>query len=102
MAEMLKHSNVKERLKRLREISGKVEHLRRFHSDFENKEFLKWTPITHEDINYDRLILFQKAGYVTQLVDWCNTHCQDHYVAYQGKFYFKNENDAAYFTMYWK
>ena len=43
MPDMLRHSNVKERLDRLRKISGKIEHLRRFHSDFENKEFLQWT-----------------------------------------------------------
>lgn len=101
MPDMLRHSNVKERLDRLRKISGKIEHLRRFHSDFDNKEFLKWTPISHEDINYEKIIV-ASAGYVTQLVDWCNTHCQDYYVAYQGNFYFKNENDAAYFTMVWK
>ena len=47
MADMLRHSNVKERLERLRKLSGKIEHLRRFHSDFENKEFLDWTCVSH-------------------------------------------------------
>ena len=46
--------------------------------------------------------MIEGAGHITQLVDWCNSHLQYHYVAYQGKFYFKNDNDAAYFTMYWK
>ena len=101
LAEMLRHSNVKERLERLRKLSGKVEHLRRFHSDFENKEFLNWTCVSHENINYEK-VMIEGAGHITQLVDWCNSHLQDHYVAYQGKFYFKNDNDAAYFTMYWK
>ena len=55
LAEMLRHSNVKERLERLRKLSGKVEHLRRFHSDFENKEFLNWTCVSHENINYEKL-----------------------------------------------
>ena len=68
--QLLKHANVKERLERLRKISGKVEQLRRFHSDFENQEFLNWTKIQHENINYDK-IMIQGAGYVTHLVDWC-------------------------------
>lgn len=99
--QLLKHANVKERLKRLRKISGKLEQLRRFHSDFENQEFLNWTKIQHENINYDK-IMIQGAGYVTHLVDWCNNNCTDNYVAYKGHLYFKSEIDASYFTMVWK
>jgi hypothetical protein len=99
--ELMRHSNVKKRLERLRKLQNKVKNLRRFHSDFENKEFLEWTAMSHDDINYDKLLV-KGAGHVTQLVDWCNTHCKDFYVAYQGKLYFKNDTDAAYFTMVWK
>jgi len=99
--ELMRHANVKRRLDRLRALQGKTKDLRQFHSDFENYEFLKWTCLSHDDINYEKLLV-SGAGYVVQLVDWCNSHCADYYVAYQGKLYFKSETDAAYFTMVWK
>ena len=97
LVEMLRHSNVKERLERLRKLSGKVDV---FIVTLKNKEFLNWTCVSHENINYEK-VMIEGAGHITQLVDWCNSHLQDH-VAYQGKFYFKNDNDVPYFTMYWK
>ena len=82
--EMLRHSNVKERLERLRKLEW-IEHLRRFHSDFENKEFLNWTCVSHENINYEKVMMgFWTYNTVSRFGR--NSHLQDHYVAYQGSF----------------
>ena len=68
--QLLKHANVKERLERLRKISGKVEQLRRFHSDFENQEFLNWTKIQHENINYDKTFLYVGRNHPVKSIDF--------------------------------
>ena len=98
---MLKHSNVKERLDRLRAIQGKIDYRRKFLSDFNNKEFLEWTPVSKENIKFENELV-PGSGVLTELIDWCNENCSGHYVAYRGDLYFEDENDAAMFIMVWK
>lgn len=98
---MLKHSNVKERLNRLREISGDIQNRRKFFNDFDNNEFLKWTAVSKDDIKF-KFELVPGSGVLTELIDWCNGNCKGHYVAYRGDLYFEDEHDAAMFIMVWK
>jgi hypothetical protein len=98
---LLRHSNVKERLERLRKLQGKVEHLRKFAKEFDNDEFLQWDKVEVSDLRFDNEIV-PGAGVLTQLIDWCNDNCSDSYVAYRGDFFFKSPTDAAFMIMVWK
>lgn len=98
---LLKHSNVKERLDRLRAIRGEIRTRRKFFSDFESNEFLKWTPVSKDDIKF-KFELVPGSGVLTELIDWCNDNCNGYYVAYRGDLYFEDEQDAAMFIMVWK
>lgn len=98
---MLRHSNVKERLDRLRAIRGEIRTRRKFFSDFSNKEFLEWTAVSKENIKFEGELV-PGSGVLTELIDWCNDNCDSHYVAYRGDLYFEDEQDAAMFIMVWK
>ena len=98
---MLRHSNVKERLDRLRAIRGEIRTRRKFFSDFSNKEFLEWTSVSKENIKFEGELV-PGSGVLTELIDWCNDNCESHYVAYRGDLYFEDEQDAAMFIMVWK
>ena len=54
--QLLKHANVK-KVGTSKKDMEEVEQLRRFHSDFENQEFLNRTKIQHENINYDKIMI---------------------------------------------
>jgi len=79
-----------ERLLRLRRIVGPEKNpKRRFASDFDNEDYLKWT--------------VKGAGRLGELVDWCDDNCNGIYVIGKSdKIYFEDENDAAMFALVWK
>lgn len=98
---LLRHSNVKERLERLRKLQGKVEHLRKFAKEFDNDEFMHWNKVEVSSLKFENEMI-PGAGVLTQLVDWCNENCTESYVAFRGDFYFKSDQDAALLIMVWK
>lgn len=98
---MLKHSNVRERLDRLRQIRGEIRDRRKFFSDFQNNEFLNWNRVSKENIKFEKELV-PGSGALTELIDWANDNCEGYYVAYRGDLYFEDENDAAMFIMVWK
>lgn len=94
-------SRTSELLDRLRIIRGEIRDRRKFFSDFKNKEFLKWTPVSKENIKFEKELV-PGSGVLTELIDWCNSNCEGYYVAHRGDIYFEDENDAAMFIMVWK
>ena len=94
-------SRTSELLDRLRIIRGEIIDRRKFFSDFKNKEFLKWTPVSKENIKFEKELV-PGSGVLTELIDWCNSNCEGYYVAHRGDIYFEDENDAAMFIMVWK
>jgi hypothetical protein len=97
----IRKSNTKELLERLRSIRGEIRDRRKFFSDFKNKEFLNWTPVSKENIKFEKELV-PGSGVLTELIDWCNSNCEGYYVAHRGELYFEDENDAAMFIMVWK
>ena len=91
----------KDLLDRLRKIRGEVRDRRKFFSDFDNKEFLKWTSVSKEGIKFEKEIV-PGSGVLTELIDWCNSNCEGYYVAHRGDLFFEDDNDAAMFIMVWK
>ncbi|MDA9374078.1 hypothetical protein N9R43_01715 [bacterium] len=96
-----RRSNTKALLDRLRKIRHATKDRRKFHSDFENKEFFNWTPVSKESIKFDAELV-PGSGVLTQLIDWCNDNCGGYYVAHRGDLYFEDPTDAAMFIMVWK
>jgi hypothetical protein len=93
-----------ERLMRLRRIVGPEKNpKRRFASDFDNDDYLKWTAISSDKIDYELKPLVRGAGRLGELVDWCDDNCNGIYVIGKSdKIYFEDENDAAMFALVWK
>lgn len=96
-----RQGRTQELLKRLRDIKGDIKDRRKFFSDFKSKEFLDWTPVSKENIKFDKELV-PGSGVLTELIDWCNSNCEGYYVAYRGDLYFEDDNDAAMFIMVWK
>lgn len=96
-----RNSKTRDLLDRLRIIRGEVRDRRKFFSDFNNREFLNWTPVSKENIKFEGELV-PGSGVLTELIDWCNDKCEGHYVAYRGDLYFEDESDAAMFIMVWK
>ena len=88
-------------LDKLRIIRGEIRDRRKFFSDFDNKEFLNWTPVSKDGIKFEKELV-PGSGVLIELIDWCNTSCGGYYVAYRGSIYFEDANDAAMFIMVWK
>ena len=103
VGELIRRSRVQERLARLRKITQPKEVKRRFASDFDNDDYLKWTAISSEKIDYELKPLIKGAGRLGELVDWCDDNCNGIYVIGKAdKIYFEDENDAAMFALVWK
>jgi hypothetical protein len=96
-----RNNNTRNLLDRLRKIEGKARNRRKFFSDFENKEFMSWTPVSKDNIKFDNEVI-PGSGVLTELIDWCNDNCDGSYVAHRGSLYFESDNDAAMFVMVWK
>lgn len=88
-------------LDKLRILRGEIRDRRKFFSDFDNKEFLNWTPVSKDGIKFEKELV-PGSGMLIELIDWCNSNCDGYYVAYQGALYFENNDDAAMFIMVWK
>ena len=92
-----------ERLARLRKIAQPKEVKRRFASEFENSEYLEWTRISSDNVDYEVKPLVKGAGRLGELVDWCDDNCNGIYIiGKNNNIYFKEENDAAMFALVWK
>ena len=93
-----------ERLLRLRRIVGPEKNpKRRFASDFDNDDYLKWTTISSDKIDYEIKPIVKGAGRLGELVDWCDDNCNKLYVLGMNDIiFFEDENDAAMFTLVWK
>ena len=92
-----------ERLARLRKIAQPKEVKRRFASEFKNEEYLKWTRISSDNVDYEVKPLVKGAGRLGELVDWCDDNCKGIYViGKSNKMYFEDDNDAAMFALVWK
>jgi len=92
-----------ERLARLRKIAQPKEVKRRFASEFENEEYLEWTCISSDNVDYEVKPLVKGAGRLGELVDWCDGNCNGIYIiGKNNKIYFKDKNDAAMFALVWK
>ena len=103
MGELIRRSRVQERLARLRKIAQPKKVKRRFASEFENEEYLKWTRISSDNVDYEVKPLVKGAGRLGELVDWCDDNCNGIYVIGKAdKIYFEDENDAAMFALVWK
>ena len=106
MSELIRRNpkRVQERLLRLRKIVGPEKNpKRRFSSDFDNYDYLEWTAISSDKIDYEVKPLVRGAGRLGELVDWCDDNCNGIYVIGKAnKIYFEDENDAAMFTLVWK
>ena len=103
VGELIRRSRVQERLARLRKITQPKEVKRRFASDFDNDDYLKWTAISSEKIDYELKPLIKGAGRLGELVDWCDDNCNGIYVIGKSdKIYCEDENDAAMFALVWK
>ena len=73
------------------------------YSDFDNDNYLKWTAISSDKIDYELKPLVKGAGRLGELVDWCDDNCNGIYVIGKAdKIYFEDENDAAMFALVWK
>ena len=53
LGELIRRSRVQERLARLRKIAQPKKVKRRFASEFENEEYLKWTRISSDNVDYE-------------------------------------------------
>jgi hypothetical protein len=106
MSELIRRNpkRVQERLLSLRKIVGPEKNpKRRFVSDFDNEEYLEWTPISSNNVDYGVTPLVKGAGRLGELVDWCDDNCKGIYIiARANKIYFEDENDAAMFALVWK
>ena len=106
MGELIRRNPLRtqERLIRLRRIVyPKKNPTCRFASDFYNDDYLKWTAISSDKIDYELKPLVRGAGRLGELVDWCDDNCNGIYVIGKGdKIYFEDENDAAMFALVWK
>ena len=107
MGELIRRNPLRtqERLMRLRRIVGPEKNpKRRFPSDFGTADdYLKWTAISSDKIDYELKPLVRGAGRLGELVDWCDDNCNGIYVIGKGdKIYFEDENDAAMFALVWK
>ena len=105
MSELIKRNpeRVKERLSKLRSIVKPKNPKRRFPSDFNNEEYLEWTSISSDNVDYEVTPLVKGAGRLGELVDWCDDNCNKLYIIGKAnKIYFEDENDAAMFTLVWK
>ena len=80
MGELIRRSRVQERLARLRKIAQPKEVKRRFVSEFENEEYLKWTSVSCKNVDYGETHLIKGAGRLGELVDWCDDNCKKLYV----------------------
>ena len=105
MGELIRRNpkRTQERLDKLRSIVNPKKPKRRFLSDFNNEEYLKWTSISSNNVDYGVTPLVKGAGRLGELVDWCDDNCEEVYIIARGDtIYFKNENDAAMFALVWK
>ena len=75
MGELIRRSRVQERLARLRKIAQPKKVKRRFASEFENEEYLKWTRISSDNVDYEVKPLVKGAGRLGELVDWGVVNC---------------------------
>jgi len=92
-----------ERLARLRKIAQPKQVKRRFVSDYENGEYLKWTNVSCKNVDYGETHLVKGAGRLGELVDWCDDNCNKLYIlGMDDIIFFEDENDAAMFTLVWK
>jgi hypothetical protein len=102
MTQLIKRNHkTRELLDRLRKIEGKTRNRRKFFSDFDNKEFLKWSAVSKDNIKFEGELV-PGSGVLTELIDWCNDTCNGFYVAHMGSLYFEDDTDAAMFIMVWK
>ena len=88
-------------LDKLRVLRGEIRDRRKFFSDFNDGEFLKWTPVSKDGIMFEKELV-PGSGMLIELIDWCNSNCDGYYVAHRGDIYFEYEDDAAMFIMVWK
>lgn len=88
-------------LDKLRVLRGEIRDRRKFFSDFDNKEFLNWTPVSKDGIVFEKELV-PGSGMLIELIDWCNSNCEGYYVAHRGDIYFEYKDDAAMFIMVWK
>ena len=105
MSELIRRNpkRVKERLSKLRSIVKPKKPKRRFVSDFDNEEYLKWTSVSCKGVDYGQTHLVKGAGRLGELVDWCDYNCTRFYIIGMNDIiFFENENDAAMFTLVWK
>ena len=103
LGELIRRSRVQERLARLRKIAQPKKVKRRFASEFENEEYLKWTRISSDNVDYEVKPLVKGAGRLGELVDWCDDNCKGIYViGKSNKMYFEDDNEAAMFALVWK
>jgi len=105
MSELIRRNpeRVKERLSKLRSIVKPKNPKRRFVSDYDNGEYLKWTNISCKNVDYGETHLVKGAGRLGELVDWCDDNCNKLYIlGMDDIIFFEDENDAAMFTLVWK
>ena len=105
MSELIRRNpeRVKERLSKLRSIVKPKNPKRRFVSDYDNGEYLKWTNISCKNVDYGETHLVKGAGRLGELVDWCDDNCNKLYIlGMDDIIFFEDENDGAMFTLVWK
>ena len=105
MGELIRRNpkRTQERLARLRKIAQPKQVKRRFVSDYENGEYLKWTNVSCKNVDYGETHLVKGAGRLGELVDWCDDNCNKLYIlGMDDIIFFEDENDAAMFTLVWK
>ena len=105
MSELIRRNpkRVQERLSKLRSIIKPKNPKRRFVSDYENGEYLKWTNVSCKNVDYGETHLVKGAGRLGELVDWCDDNCNKLYIlGMDDIIFFEDENDGAMFTLVWK
>jgi hypothetical protein len=102
MTQLIPRKNrTKTLLDKLRVLRGEIRDRRKFFSDFNDGEFLKWTPVSKDGIMFEKELV-PGSGMLIELIDWCNSNCDGYYVAHRGNIYFEDKDDAAMFIMVWK
>jgi hypothetical protein len=92
-------SRTQSTLERLRSLVKRSKNQRRYVSEFSHNEYESWTLVDLGKLPPQKTLI---PNSVNSNVIWCEDNCQDEFVFYRRRIYFKSSDDAAYFLVVWQ